>query len=101
MQVRAKLFTFCKPGQKIEGAEKDGSGEAGVSAAGGKDGDGSWQVTGIGQLKINVPKQEGSGVRPRIIMRRQKTFQVMGGDESRGHAAPVHKRSARFRHQHK
>ncbi|KAJ1490619.1 hypothetical protein T484DRAFT_1776781, partial [Baffinella frigidus] len=38
----------------------------------------TWNVTGIGNLKLNIPKA-GKGdksSRPRIVMRRQKTFQV-------------------------
>jgi hypothetical protein len=75
-QVRAKLFTFGKPhAADGEGEEKEAA-AADAPKAGSKDGPGVWNVTGIGNLRINVPKDESSGARPRIVMRRQKTFQV-------------------------
>jgi hypothetical protein len=78
-QVRAKLFTFGKPhAADGEGEEKEAAvaDAPKVPGGGGKDSVGVWNVTGIGNLRINVPKDESSGARPRIVMRRQKTFQV-------------------------
>lgn len=70
-QVRAKLFTFGKPATegKDDGDKKESEKE--------KAGAGCWNVAGIGNLKLNVPKADDHpGARPRIVMRRQKTFQV-------------------------
>ena len=43
-----------------------------------KDAKPTWNVTGVGNLKLNVPKADAADKsrRPRIVMRRQKTFQV-------------------------
>jgi hypothetical protein len=78
-QVRAKLFTFGVPGSGAEGAEGEGDKKEGESnAEEKKDAKPTWNVTGVGNLKLNVPKADAADKsrRPRIVMRRQKTFQV-------------------------
>eukprot|EP00961_Rhodomonas_salina_P143129 1926186-Rhodomonas_salina.2 len=81
-QARAKLFTFGEKAKEVEeGAEKKED-EEGKEKAANKDTEAGgaaphcWNVTGIGNIKVNIPKGGDPDRRPRIVMRRQKTFQV-------------------------
>ena len=94
---RAKLFVLGTPGEEKTGEEEKASPQKtsggkddeksddtqddkkdGEKKAGDKKQDPSWVVIGIGNLKINVPKPDCADKtrRPRVIMRRQKTFQL-------------------------
>jgi hypothetical protein len=93
-QVRGKLFIFHAPdsgksradGEVSPAAEsassavpKEGAaGGGGGSGGAGKEAQPGWVVMGIGNLRLNVPKEGCSdgAQRPRILMRRQKTFQA-------------------------
>ena len=89
-QVRAKLFMLgspsdvkeaqddgASPQKKTESPAKPAEEEKKEGDAGKKE-ESQWLVVGIGNLKINVPNSDTSDKsgRPRVIMRRQKTFQL-------------------------